>query len=103
MKRRRSASSIFEEHYERFRHQGKDDLKPEVKKILKRPEEKEKVEEKEEEEKKEEEEAPRAPIELKSKSPSRAPEDCRADSAQASKGKGKVQHGHQEIPGEDGA
>ena len=33
----------FESHYERFRHHGKDDnVKPEVKKILKRPGEKEK-------------------------------------------------------------
>ena len=64
-------------------------MKPEVKKIPKRPGEKEK----EKEEKKGEEEAPRAPIELKSKSPSRAPEDSRADSAQASKGKGKFSMG----------
>ena len=79
----------FEEHYERFRYKGKDEVKPEVKKIPKRPGEKEK----EKEGKKEEEEAPRAPIELKSKSPSRAPEDSRADSAQASKGKGKFSLG----------
>ena len=69
MKRRRSASSTLEEHYERFRYKGKDEVKPEVKKIPKRPGEKEKVEEKEKEEKKEEEEAPRAPTELKSKIP----------------------------------
>ena len=90
---RKKRKQSFEEHYERFRHKGKDEVKPEVKKIPKRPGEKEKVEEKEKEEKKEEEEAPRAPIELKSKSPSRAPEDSRADSAQASKGRGKFSMG----------
>ena len=90
---RKKRKQSFEEHYERFRHKGKDEVKPEVKKIPKRPGEKEKVEEEEKEEKKEEEEAPRAPIELKSKSPSRAPEDSRADSAQASKGRGKFSMG----------
>ena len=90
---RKKRKQSFEEHYERFRHKGKDEVKPEVKKIPKRPGEKEKVEEKEKEEEKEEEEAPRAPIELKSKSPSRAPEDSRADSAQASKGRGKFSMG----------
>ena len=85
---RKKRKQQFEEHYERFRYKGKDEVKPEVKKIPKRPGEKEKVEEK-----KKEEEAPRAPIELKSKSPSRAPEDSRADSAQASKGKGKFSMG----------
>ena len=90
---RKKRKQSFEEHYERFRHKGKDEVKPEVKKIPKRPGKKEKVEEKEKEEKKEEEEAPRAPIELKSKSPSRAPEDSWADSAQASKGRGKFSMG----------
>ena len=85
---RKKRKQQFEEHYERFRHKGKGEVKPEVKKIPKRPGEKEK-----EKEEKKEEEAPRAPIELKSKSPSRAPEDSRADSAQASKGKGKFSMG----------
>ena len=85
---RKKRKQQFEEHYERFRYKGKDEVKPEVKKIPKRPGEKEK-----EKEEKKEEEAPRAPIELKSKSPSRAPEDSRADSAQASKGKGKFSMG----------
>ena len=85
---RKRRKQQFEEHYERFRYKGKDEVKPEVKKIPKRPGEKEK-----EKEEKKEEEAPRAPIELKSKSPSRAPEDSRADSAQASKGKGKFSMG----------
>ena len=79
----------LEEHYERFRHQGKDDLKPEVKKIPKRPEEKEK----ERSEKEDDKSSSRAPIELKSISPSRAPQDSRADSAQASKGKGMLSTG----------
>ena len=79
----------LEEHYGRFRHQGKDDLKPEVKKIPKRPEEKEK----ERSEKEDDKSPSRAPIELKSISPSRAPQDSRADSAQASKAKGKISTG----------
>ena len=88
----------FEEHYERFRHKGKDDLKPEVKKIPKRPGEKEKEkeakrEEKERSEKEDDKSPSRAPIELKSLSPSRAPQDSRAGSAQASKGKGKISTG----------
>ena len=88
----------FEEHYERFRYKGKDDVKPEVKKIPRRPGEKEKEKEakREEKERSEKEDAKspsRAPIELKSISPSRAPQDSRADSAQASKGKGKISTG----------
>ena len=79
----------LEEYYERFRHQGKDDLKPEVKKIPKRPEE----QEKERSEKEDDKSSSRAPIELKSISPSRAPQDSRADSAQASKGKGMLSTG----------
>ena len=83
----------FEEHYEHFRYKGKDDVKPEVKKIPRRPGEKEKEkeakrEEKERSEKEDDKSPSRAPIELKSISPSRAPQDSRADSAQASKGKG---------------
>ena len=88
----------FEEHYERFRYKGKDDVKPEVKKIPRRPGEKEKEkeakrEEKERSEKEDDKSPSRAPIELKSISPSRAPQDSRADSAQASKGKGKISTG----------
>jgi len=88
----------FEEHYEHFRYKGKDDVKPEVKKIPRRPGEKEKEkeakrEEKERSEKEDDKSPSRAPIELKSISPSRAPQDSRADSAQASKGKGKISTG----------
>ena len=88
----------LEEHYERFRYKGKDDVKPEVKKIPRRPGEKEKEkeakrEEKERSEKEDDKSPSRAPIELKSISPSRAPQDSRADSAQASKGKGKFSTG----------
>ena len=88
----------FEEHYERFRYKGKDDVKPEVKKIPRRQGEKEKEkeakrEEKERSEKEDDKSPSRAPIELKSISPSRAPQDSRADSAQASKGKGKISTG----------
>ena len=73
-------------------------MKPEVKKIPRRPGEKEKEkeakrEEKERSEKEDDKSPSRAPIELKSISPSRAPQDSRADSAQASKGKGKISTG----------
>ena len=108
----------FEAHYERFRHKGLESKKtPEVKKIPKRPGEKDKelkkheekgkeaeqekkakkekdVKEEEKEEEEEDERPPsRAPIELPSRSPARKLQDSRADSAQASKGRGKVAEG----------
>ena len=68
-----------------------DSVKPEVKKIPKRLEEKKKEEEKAKESEKETGKSPsRAPIELRSRSPVRQPQDSRADSAQAFRGKGKV-------------
>ena len=74
-----------------------------MKKIPKKPEEKEKKPEKDKkakkeeeskDEKKDEERSPsRAPIELRSRSLTRKPQDSRTDSAQASKGRGKVAEG----------
>ena len=65
-----------------------DSVKPEVKKIPKRLEEKKKEEEKAKESEKETGKSPsRAPIELRSRSPVRQPQDSRADSAQAFRGK----------------
>ena len=70
---------IFSGHLERFKKYPKEYVKPEVKKIPKRPEEKQ-AERKE-------------AIVLRSRSPSRQPEGRRADSAQAPKGMGKVSVG----------
>ena len=94
----------FDAHYERFRYKGPEDkTKPEVKKIPKKPERPEEKTDKSKEasevekskdEKEDEERSPmRAPIELRSRSPTRQPKDSRADSAQASKGRGKVAEG----------
>ena len=69
-------------------------MKPEAKQIPKRPEEKQAEKESE----KETEKSPsKAPIVLRSRSPARQPEDSRADSAQASKGKGKVTAGAKQF------
>ena len=79
----------FKGHFERFRTNPKDEVKPEVKKIPKRPEEKQAEKEPE----KETEKSPsKAAIVLRSRSPTRQPKDSRADSAQASNG--KVREGH---------
>ena len=72
-------------------HTKDDTVKPEVKKIPKRPD-KEKAERKGIRERGRELPS-RAPIELRSRSLARKPQDSRADSAQASKGKGKVTAG----------
>ena len=78
-KEEKKRKDIFSGHLERFKKASKEDVKPEVKRIPKRPEEKQA-------EKKE-------PIVLRSRSPSRRPEGRRADSAQAPKGMGKVSVG----------
>ena len=78
-KEEKKRKDIFSGHLERFKKHPKEDVKPEVKRIPKRPEEMQA-------EKKE-------PIVLRSRSPSRQPEGRRADSAQAPKGMGKVSVG----------
>ena len=77
-------------NFERFRKNPKDEVKPEAKKIPKRPGEKQAEKESEKETEKS---ASKAPIVLRSRSPTRQPEDSRADSAQASTGKWKVTAG----------
>ena len=78
-KEEKKRKDIFSGHLERFKKHPKEDVKPEVKRIPKRPEEKQA-------EKSE-------PIVLRPRSPSRQPEGRRADSAQAPKGMGKVSIG----------
>ena len=78
-KEEKKRKDIFSGHLERFKKHPQEDVKPEVKRIPKRPEEMQA-------EKKE-------PIVLRSRSPSRQPEGRRADSAQAPKGMGKVSVG----------